>query len=446
MRAPKGRPSPQNMQQQQERDCLLLQVNRLHNSVHYDSSSLPDDPAVVTVQSVSAHCEHCCPFPPCFSQVSMSLEEDSTSEAESSVGPDEAIWNVLDENDDASPLCYSGGDPTWVADSLFWKLIEVKLPPETKILYEDWMPHHRADGTYKRLHDSGLENQVSMDGYLWAKGPQWIHPHICRESKNCVPQSIVSQVIRAVHYCAHPSQAKTPELFLRPFHADMPYTRLRETVNKAFSDCVVCAQAKARRGPHPDSCKPFPVPIFPFSSVAIDFMDLPEVRNQSTKTEIYANYGMVIVCRLTGYVMAIPCCKGGLTSSKAADRVLHRCRIFMGLPREVQAGKQLIISRTFFNSLCHLAGIEHAKSIIYRPKSSGRTERAAQSTINTLRQYPLSRKVSWLEALPLAPWGLNDLLEAMAPYSPYRLMFGRDPIGAGNLPPVVDSEGCEDAT
>ena len=71
VRAPKGSPSPQDMKEQREGDFLLLQVNRLHNSVHYDSSVLPDDPAVDAVQSVSDHCEHCCFFPPCFSQVSM---------------------------------------------------------------------------------------------------------------------------------------------------------------------------------------------------------------------------------------------------------------------------------------------------------------------------------------------------------------------------------------
>ena len=65
-----------------------------------------------------------------------------------------------------------------------------------------------------------------MDGYLWAQRPQWSHPHICRDGKICVPQSIVSQVIWAVHACAHPGEAKTLELFLRHFQADMPYTRL----------------------------------------------------------------------------------------------------------------------------------------------------------------------------------------------------------------------------
>ena len=61
MRAPKGRLSPQDMQEQQERDFLLLQVNRLHNSVHYDSSSLPDDPAVDAVGFFGSNSLVLCP-------------------------------------------------------------------------------------------------------------------------------------------------------------------------------------------------------------------------------------------------------------------------------------------------------------------------------------------------------------------------------------------------
>ena len=94
--------------------------------------------------------------------------------------------------------------------------------------------------------------------------------------------------------------------------------------------------------------------------MAIDFVDLPEVRNQSTKTKILANYPMVIVCRLTGYVMSIPCCEEGLTSRKAAELFLYRCGFFMDLAREILADNQSIISSTFFNALCNLVSIEHA--------------------------------------------------------------------------------------
>ena len=54
--------------------------------------------------------------------------------------------------------------------------------------------------------------------------------------------------------------------------------------------------------------------------------------------------------------------------------------------------------------------------------------------------------MSWLVALPLALWGLNDIPGAVAPYSPHRVVFARDLIGVGNLLPIVDSEGCGDAT
>ena len=61
----------------------------------------------------------------------------------------------------------------------------------------------------------------------------------------------------------------------------------------------------------------------------------------------------------------------------------------MSLSREAQADNRSIISSTFVNALCNPDGIEEAKSIIYRPKSNCRAERAVQSTVNTLRQYLL---------------------------------------------------------
>ena len=135
-----------------------------------------------------------------------------------------------------------------------------------------------TEGPTERTNHSWIG--VWRVGFLWmdTSGPRDHSPHIHQWRNICVPYCTVSQVIGAVHACAHP--AETPELFLRRFHANMPYARLRETVNKALSDCVVCTQANARRGPHPDSCQLFPVPSLPFSSVAIDFVDLPEVRTQ----------------------------------------------------------------------------------------------------------------------------------------------------------------------
>ena len=54
------------------------------------------------------------------------------------------------------------------------------------------------------------------------------------------------------------------------------------------------------------------MPSYPFASVAMDFVSLLEVKQQS-ETGVKVDYAMVIVCSLTGYILTIPCRQEGLT-------------------------------------------------------------------------------------------------------------------------------------
>ena len=260
-----------------------------------------------------------------------------------------------------------------------------------------------------------------------------------------VPVAILSKEKEAVHYFAHPGTPKTLEVVKRQFHVrNLSDDDLRDRVKEAVDACVVCAQSKARRAPHPDSCEPFPLPSYPFASVAMDFVSLPEVKHPETGVKV--DYAMVIMCRLTGYILAIPCKQEGLKSHKAAALFSHYCAFFTGMPRKIHSDNQSIISSEFFDALCGLAGITHAKPIVCRPQSNGRAERAVQSIINALRLYLVFRTLDWIYALPFALWGLNDLSGPIAPYAPHWLVFGRDPIGFGEVPPLTVHTGVEDAT
>ena len=58
-------------------------------------------------------------------------------------------------------------------------------------------------------------------------------------------------------------------------------------------------------------------------------------------------------------------------------------------------------------------------------------------------------KLNKAHVLPFGLWGLNDLPGEVAPYSPHRLVFGRDPIAFASIPPpppTVDDTGVEVAT
>ena len=96
---------------------------------------------------------------------------------------------------------------------------------------------------------------------------------------------------------------------------------------------------------------------------------------------------MVIICCLPGYILAIPCRQEVLMSPKAAAQQLHYCDFFTGMSWEIHSDSQSIDSSHFFDALCGLAGIINAKSILYRPQSDGRAERAVQSIINALQLY-----------------------------------------------------------
>ena len=158
---------------------------------------------------------------------------------------------------------------------------------------------------------------------------------------------------------------------------------------------------------------------------------------------------MVIVCRETGYVLAIPCQEKGLDSKNAAPLFLDRCVHMLGLPKEFICDNASIINSEFLKHLFAMGGVEQHSSVAYRPQSNGCAERAVQSIVNSLRQYLEQRgdssKHSWVESLPLALWLLNDLPGAVSGYSPHRYLFGRDPVGWGDCLLVSLQDRAEDA-
>ena len=52
---------------------------------------------------------------------------------------------------------------------------------------------------------------------------------------------------------------------------------------------------------------------------------------------------------------------------------------------------------------------------------------------------------TWVHKLPLAMFYLNDLPGAYTPYSPHYLVFGRNPIGLGEIAPIEVPSTCVDA-
>ena len=205
------------------------------------------------------------------------------------------------------------------ADALIAGLTKVKIPLAVKILYEDWESHYRADSpfSYSGVLEDAIANTVAH-GFVWSMGK------LRKDQRIVVPVKILDQVIVAVHSYSHPGFRKTVENFRRKFVClDPKFSRaaaLDSHIKGLVASCHICRATKARHRHPPDTCHSAPIPHYPFSSVSMDFFSLPRCKHEATG-EIF-DYVYVIVCHLTGYILAIPCQQMGLDTRKAAQLFL----------------------------------------------------------------------------------------------------------------------------
>ena len=162
--------------------------------------------------------------------------------------------------------------------------------------------------------------------------------------------------------------------------------------------CRVCQSVKPPCGGFPKGTLDFwPIPSQVFQSLAMDFLSLPTC----TYRNITCDFCFVVVDRLSGYIVAAPCTKKGLTAQDAAHLFLDKCVHFMGLPLEILSDNDNLLTSEFFQEICRNVGIVQHRAIRYRPKGNGRAERAVRTVVSTLRTCLQTIPGScWLQILP----------------------------------------------
>ena len=232
---------------------------------------------------------------------------------------------------------------------------KVNIPPQSKILYEDWTEHYRDELRDWHFESDPVISNPKYSGYGMRLEDD--EKKIRFKGKIVCPTGFCEDVVVAIHSYGPPREGKTVELFDRKFWClvcDLPRGRrnLSPDIAKILGQSHDCQATKARRGKQPNTCEYAPVPQYIFTSLAIDFCKLPECLQKSTGKQV--DYLMVIVCCQTGYVLAIPCQEKGLDSKTAASLFLDRCVHMFGLPKEFICDNPSIIKSEFLkNFFCH---------------------------------------------------------------------------------------------
>lgn len=230
------------------------------------------------------------------------------------------------------------------------------------------------------------------------------------------------------------------ERILREFHQDKligahlgffkTFDKLRKKVwwKRMYGDTkrfIVTCQKCQRRKTIPahlakEPIKPIDIAQHPFDRIHLDILGpLPQTLNGN-------RYILTIVDAFSKWLIGVP------MVDQTAQTVSNGFVDFMiskfGCPRVLVTdnGKQL--TGKIFEDLSKIYEYRHNRTTTYHPQSNGAVERLNKVIADMLSAYVNSKGDDWDAHLQLVTFAYNCSTHASSNYSPYIVVFGRDPI------------------
>lgn len=252
-----------------------------------------------------------------------------------------------------------------------------------------------------------------------------------------VPKELQREVLRLHHdtpTSGHFGVAKTMDMVGRHFW----WPKMRSTVEEYCRTCDSCQRNKSRRCQPYGLLTPLPIPDKPWKVVTMDFiMDLP-------KTSQGHDALMVIVDKLTKYVILIPC-HTSCTAIQAANLFVAHVFQDFGLPVMIISDRDKIFTSDFWKQLMRRLKVEHRYSTAYHPQTDGQTEVMNKVVEEVIRPSLSEDGKNWEEMIPLVQFCINNSRNESTGETPFYLNRGSHPrcptsvlVPEGKLP-VLDA-------
>jgi transposase InsO family protein len=185
--------------------------------------------------------------------------------------------------------------------------------------------------------------------------------------------------------------------------------------------CLVCQACEPPSFALKNEIHLTPVPDKNFASVCLDVFAMPNTEWLGQPFDCY----LLCVDRLTGWMVAQPTTKQGLTGERAAHLLLDASWGEFGVPSVVTCDQGPQFVSQWFVTWCARQGIRLAYSQAHRPQANGRAEVCGRVLQLALRKMHCTEGINWVEALPRALRFQHDTVGEFG-VSPYELVFGRE--------------------
>ena len=278
----------------------------------------------------------------------------------------------------------------------------------------------------------------SFDAGDWPAGYKVYDNKLYWEEALCVPEGIVEDLVVEYHrVTGHIGRDRLLRELNRKFYFPEGI-QLDKMVRRIKSACEICQATEPPNWQVKGSVEIVPIPDRIFDSVCLDIFSMPPTIWEGQEFDCM----LVCVDRHSGWIMACPTTKLGLTAEKAAHLLLDKGWDLYGLPSVITSDQGPQFIGKWFKTMCGKLGIRQAYSQAHRPQANGRAEAAGRQLMVLLRKLNADEGINWVEALPRVIRMHHDLANDTG-LSPYEIVFGRQR-NLANLP-YAPYHVCEEA-
>ena len=157
---------------------------------------------------------------------------------------------------------------------------------------------------------------------------------------------------------------------------------------------------------------------FPLELVCIDYLSLESCKGGIEDI-------LVVTDHFTKYAQAYP--TKGQQATTVAKVLYDNFFMHYGFPAKLHSDQGRQFEGKVIAALCDLAGIEKTRTSPYHPMGNGLTERFNRTLINMLGTLDPDQKSDWKKYIPSLVHAYNCTRHDSTGFSPYELMFNRQP-------------------
>jgi hypothetical protein len=193
---------------------------------------------------------------------------------------------------------------------------------------------------------------------------------------------------------------------------------------KMYSDCKlycktcrICQQIKTDT--HPKKAE-----LHPWNPTVVGGVWGMDIVGPLPTSKNGEKYILVCVEHVSKWVEAVPLKTQEAT--EIADKLYSEIFTKFGAPQSLMSDRGKNFIGKVVSRLCNLFAVKRLKSSAFRPQSNGQVESFNRVIWQGLRAYCENQK-DWVEFLPAILMGYRCSVHETTGYSPFQLMFGRNP-------------------